>query len=88
MTTHEEQQLAVLVSVVDDLKTAVLSLEKRLIGGNGDGLIVRLRLIEERVASRLWWEHVFFGGVVLLVVERLWDLVTTAPPGAPLAVPL
>lgn len=88
MTTAE--QLAVLDTNVRALKDSVESLETRLIGDNGDGVITRLRLVEQRGTNRLWLERWLFGGMGLLIMERIADWVMTAPPGAalPLAVPL
>ena len=88
MTTHEAEQLAVLASEVGELKNAVASLDVRLFGNNGDGLITRFRIIEHRVNTRLWLERALFGGVAALIAERFVDLVMAAPLGAALAVPL
>lgn len=88
MTTPE--QLAILDTNVQALKVSVDSLETRLFGDNGDGVITRLRLVERSGKNRLWLERWLFGGVGLLIMERIADWVMTAPPGAalPLAVPL
>lgn len=84
MTTHEAEQLAVLASEVGGLKGAVSSLEERLMGTNGDGLITRLRIIEHRINTRLWLERALFGGVAALIAERCVDLILIAPPVAAL----
>ena len=82
MTTHEAEQLAVLISEVGHIKRTVCNLERRLLGSNGDGLIVRLSLIERSQENRRWFQRIIVSCVALLAVERLWAVIAHSAASA------
>lgn len=55
----------------------IAALDRMLRGHNGDpGIVTRLALLEESERNRKWTIRAVLGGLITLVVDRLWSVFT------------
>ena len=66
-----EGEVGALREVVEDLRADLCRLDKRIVGSNGEGLIVRTAKIEQWIGSCRWFGRAMLSGMLILAADAI-----------------